>query len=364
MTPLAADALARLRAALPPLPADAELILRPGEPSPTATVRVPGAAPRVFAFAAISADDGDAPLCELRPGDDHGLAGAALLASDAALRAHMQPLVGAIASAQLVAWRPGRRAVVRIVAANGTNHWLKLLDRKNWRRAHSAFAAVGAALPPLALQLPTALLDDVHGYLAADAAGTPLRTLLAGEHELPWTTIARSVLALADTPVVGELPTFDFERARAASLGALQQGGETAPALAALAATVRQLPAPSQPTACGLVHGDLHDKQLFVAGDRTAAIDLEGMARGDARFDVANLVEHVRLRDLQQHGDDRGRAEQLLARCGHAADDRGVSAFRALVRARLCGVYALRPRWHALVDRLTEETRLLMERLS
>lgn len=363
MKPLAADAFARLCAALPPLPADAELILRPGEPSPTATVRAPGAAPRVFAFAATSADDGDASVCEQLPGDDRGLAGAGLLASDAALAARLQPLVGAIASAQLVAWRPGRRAVVRVVAADGTRHWLKLLDRKNWRRARSAFAAVGAALPPLLLQLPTALLDDVHGYLAADAAGTPLRTLLAGDHELPWTTIARSVLALAYTPVVGELPTFDFERARAASLGALQQGGEATPELSALAAAVQHLPAPAPPPALGLVHGDLHDKQLFVAGDRAAAIDLEGMARGDARFDVANLVEHVRLRDLQQHGDDRGRAEQLLARCGHAADDRGVRAFRALVRARLCGVYALRPRWHALVDRLTEESRLLMERL-
>ena len=59
-----------------------------------------------------------------------------------------------------------------------------------------------------------------------------------------------------------------------------------------------------------------------------------------------------------------GRAEQLLARCGHADDDRGVRAFRALVRARLCGVYALRPRWHSLVDQLTEESRTLMERLS
>lgn len=363
MKPLAADAFARLCAALPPLPADAELILRPGEPSPTATVRAPGAAPRVFAFAATSADDGDAAVCEQLPGDDRGLAGAGLLASDAALAARLQPLVGAIASAQLVAWRPGRRAVVRVVAADGTRHWLKLLDRKNWRRARSAFAAVGTALPPLVLQLPTALLDDVHGYLAADAAGTPLRTLLAGDHELPWTTIARSVLALAYTPVVGELPTFDFERARAASLGALQQGGEATPKLSALAAAVQHLPAPAPPPALGLVHGDLHDKQLFVAGDRAAAIDLEGMARGDARFDVANLVEHVRLRDLQQHGDDRGRAEQLLARCGHAADDRGVRAFRALVRARLCGVYALRPRWHALVDRLAEESRLLMERL-
>ena len=43
--------LARLVAALPPLPADAELILRAGEPLPTATVRTTRAPPRVFAFA-------------------------------------------------------------------------------------------------------------------------------------------------------------------------------------------------------------------------------------------------------------------------------------------------------------------------
>lgn len=361
MSRLATAELARLVAALPPLPADAELILRAGEPMPTATVRTTSAPPRVFAFADHASGT---VVHEQRPGDDSGLAGAALLADPTALAARLRSLVGDVVDARLVAWRPARRAVVRITTAAGGTHWLKLLDRKNWRRARTAFAAVGTALAPLSLQLPTALLDDVHGYLAADANGTPLRTLLAGDGELPWTTIARGVLALAYTPVHGELPAFDFERARRATLAALTTDAEPASPLTALATATSRLPAPAAPAAPGLVHGDLHDKQLFVAGERIAAIDLEGMAHGDPRFDVANLAEHVRLRDLQQHGSDRGRAERLLAHCGHAADDAGVLAYRALVRARLCGVYALRPRWQWLVDRLAHESRSLMETLS
>ena len=56
----------------------------------------------------------------------------------------------------------------------------------------------------------------------------------------PWADLGQGILDRTTffhhatyTPVHGELPAFDFERARAASLGALRQGSEATPALAA-----------------------------------------------------------------------------------------------------------------------------------
>lgn len=350
-------AFERLLRALPTIPQGTELILRPGESTSTATLRCDGAPPRVFATAADMVQ-------ELHPNADGALPGAAVLADAEALATLLSAHVGAVTAADVVAWRPGRRAVVRITGADGHVQWLKLLDRKTWRRARTAFVVVRSALAPIRLMTPIALFDDVCGYLAPSAPGVSLRSLLAADAELPWTTIARSVLALGYTQQDGELPTFDFERARASTIAGLRQGEHLRPELADLIDAVAGLTAPEPPTRPGFVHGDLHDKQLFLSEHGTAVIDLEGMARGDVRLDVANLAEHLRLRDLQQLGHDRGLGDQLLARCGHAADDRAVRAFRALVRARLCGVYALRPRWRALVGHLHLETSQLLEGLS
>ncbi|MCU0863438.1 MAG: aminoglycoside phosphotransferase family protein [Planctomycetes bacterium] len=347
--------LHELLRALPALEADTELILRPVAAGATATLRRTGAPPRIFTLTDAGA------LHELSPALDQDLPGAALLADPTALARHLEPHLGALSTARLCAWRPGRRAVLQLRTADGTEHWLKLLDRKSFRRASAAFAAVGEPLGEMRLQTPHLLLPSSCGYVAAAADGTPLRTLLAGADAPPLTMLARALVALPFTAVHGELPIVDFERVRAASLQGLAQGALLRPELQSLAAAIAELPAPRPPARTGFVHGDLHDKQLFLAEDRATLIDLEGMAVGDPRFDLANLVEHVRLRDLQQHGADSGLAEALLARCGITAEDSAVRAFRALVRARLCGVYALRPRWRELVARLQLEAMQLME---
>ena len=340
--------------ALPTLAPNVELILRPTADGATATIRDDGRPPRIFAT-----DGGE--VHELLPADDRELPGAALLTEPDALAAVLAPRLGAIASSRLCAWRPGRRAVIRVELVSGAVHWLKLLDRKTWRRASKAFAAVGETLGEMRLMTPHTLLPELCGYVAAEATGTPLRTLLARDQAPPLTILARALLALPFTATDGTLPSHDFERARTAALQSLEQGVLLKPGLTALAAAIAELPAPTPPRQPGFVHGDLHDKQLFVADGHATLIDLEGMAFGDPRFDLANLVEHVRLRELQQRGTDSGLGDALLARCGATAEDPAMRAFRAVVRARLCGVYALRPRWRQLVDTLQLETLQLME---
>jgi len=55
-------------------------------------------------------------------------------------------------------------------------------------------------------------------------------------------------------------------------------------------------PSESEPA---MVHGDLHDKNVFVHGHRLGLIDLDGLGIGTPEDDVANLGIHLQLRALQ-----------------------------------------------------------------
>lgn len=344
-----------LLAALPTLDAGTELIVRPGDDA-TATLRAEGLPPRVFARR-------DGEVVELCPAEDAGLPGRELLADRAELQRVLREHTGTIAEARLVAWRPGRRAVVRVGAADGSVHWLKLLDQRGHRRARRAFAALGESVAPTTLLLPSAELPQHCAFLAPNAPGRSLRTMLAAGDAVALASVARHLAALARTEIRGEVPTIDFARARAAAVDMLAKAAAVRGDLHDVAAAIGSLPAIAPPREPRFVHGDLHDKQLFLDGGRAFLIDLEGLGAGDARFDATNLAEHVRLRELQQGGTDSGLADMVLAGCGIEAGDPEANAFRLVVRARLCGVYALRPRWRALVDRLTRETKNLSERL-
>lgn len=344
---------ARLLAGLPTDPG-AELILRHDGERATATLRHDGRQPRVF----VATDNSPH---ELLPSTDAGLPGHLLLAEPATLATAIEPHLGPMASARIVAWRPGRRAVVQVALKSGAVAWLKLLDRKTWKRANRVFDAVAEAMPPMRLCLPQHRFPEFCGYLAAAAPGTSLRTLLAQGNAPPLTVLTRSLLALGYTRTHGDLPVIDFASVRAASLGMLTKGAVLRADLDTIAAHLTDLPQPPSLAQPSLVHGDLHDKQLFVDDHGTSLIDLEGLALGDGRFDLANLAEHIRLRDLQQHGCDQGLADAVLARCGMHPEAPATRAFRAVVRARLCGVYALRPRWNELVTRLRSETLTLLE---
>jgi hypothetical protein len=351
----AASQFEALLAQLPSEPG-AELILRADGERATATLRPIAGPPRVFVRES-------GLLVELCAAADEQLPGHRLLAEPQLLATALASQLGTVANVRLVAWRPGRRAVLRIVLGSGRVVWCKLLDRKSWRRAMRAFAAMRVALAPLHLCLPELLLEDYCAYLAPNAPGDSLRALLAEGRLPPVTHIARGLMALAYTHGDDELPVLDFAAVRKATTAMLQKGAAQHGDLHELAAKVATLPDIEGNRATAFVHGDLHDKQIFVDDDRISLIDLEGVSIGDARFDLANLAEHIRLRDLQQTGRDQGFADVLLARCGMTPDAHATRAFRCMVRARLCGVYALRPRWTTLVTQLRSESLTLLDEL-
>ena len=336
--------LMRLMAALPKPGIDEELILRPDGDEPLAMWRKSGEPPRAFVL------DGDAAK-ELLPEDDPSLPAAKRFGKKSRMIRALEPSLGAVEEPRLVAWRPAKRAVVRVRRGEEAL-FVKFLDKKTYRRAAKVFAALPEPVLPMRFARATTLIDDECAYVATAAPGVCLRDILARGETPPWDLLDRSIRALAATPTHDEMPTIDFTTARDAGVRMLQKASVLLPELADRAQRLESVAAPST-TRSGFVHGDFHDRQIFFTKDSASLIDLETVGRGDPTFDLVNMAEQLRLRSLQQAGADDATGTALLDRHGVDADVRarwGVS-----VRARLCGVYALRPKWDALMRRLLAE---------
>lgn len=345
--------LAQLNAAAPALLPGDELILLPDPNEPVALLRHAGAPPTAFAFR-------DGVPVPLDPAADAKIPGAALLADPMELRQRLRPFIEGATDVRVVAWRPGKRVVVRLTDAEGKVHWLKLLTARGYLKAEATHAAIEEVPAPVKLLLPAHLLPDISGFLMPSAAGTSLNALLTADQPPPIGLLADAVCALATTKVRSGLPVYSFEHARAATIAMLEKAGGFEPECLKLIEPVHDVVAPAPLPVLAFVHGDLHDKQIFFAEDSASVIDLESMGVGDARFDVLNLIEHLRLRDLQQLGTESGVSEMVLSELGFDAGARGTQVFRAVVRARLAGVYALRPRWAGLAAQLRTEARALL----
>ena len=193
------DSIARLLAALPPMKSDTELILRPGKGNTVAMLRPTDSAPRAFA----ATDDA---VIELQPHEDPKLPAAPLLADERKLALALEPYLGKIGDPRLIAWRPRRRAVVRL-ARGAETLFVKFLDAKAYRRATAVFSALADAPTPLRFARPIALIDDLQAYVAGTAPGRSLREHLAAGLSPDWKLVdsngkGRSLTDFRGRPVV------------------------------------------------------------------------------------------------------------------------------------------------------------------
>ena len=178
-------------------------------------------------------------------------------------------------------------------------------------------------------------------------------------------TLASGVrlLGAIDVP---EMPLHTLEDERTATLNMLNRGIEIVPELAELVDQVQSLPTPREARR-GVVHRDLHDKQVFISGNEIHLIDLDGVGAGDPSIDVVNLAEHLRLRSLQYpHSRDwiRKLREDFLDLMDIDREEYRVQFLTALTGSRLAGVYALRPLQHGLARRLVKRARIKLEALT
>ena len=107
-----------------------------------------------------------------------------------------------------------------------------------------------------------------------------------------------------------------------------------------------------EPSGRATIHGDLHDKQLFLLRDGgVAMIDLDTLGPGDPAIDFANLAVHIEMRALQGRLPPARAGElarELVRVCGP------LDLLRRATWLRLACVYAFRPGHRALPALIVE----------
>ena len=243
----------------------------------------------------------------LHPADPHlpALAPAAFGHAAAALLARLG--IGAVDTPALVAYRPGRRAVVRVTTTEGAA-WIKIVRPSRVQRiveTHTRLGGGGVPVPEVRGWASEGLIviDDAHGVAAQHVRWDPDRLLDSVDGLRA--TLAETRLGVSVQGAATRLPWYasrltpsdgEIER-RAASL------------IARLQAELSSL-VPVEAT----VHGDLHFGQLFLdAGDAIAAvIDVDTAGRGDPAEDTAAFIAHAAASALITSTDEgRERVWQL-----------------------------------------------------
>ena len=276
--------------------------------------------------------------CERMLAESEALLALARVRGDAALPGSGAATAGAV----VVAHRAGRRAVLRTDAG-----FVKLT------RA-SRFAGVAARAERVTglttLRSPRILRrNDERATLILEEVG--VRTLLEAGRELGeedfravWRTVGAGLTELARLDPAG-LPRHGVDDELAAIRRALEGAGLRTPAEYARVERGLRSGAGEE----GVLHRDLHDKQLLLPETGIAPvglIDVDTLAVGERALDVANLLVHLELREVQgvlPEGRARLGAAALREAIGGGELWERVPAYAAATRLRLAGVYAARP---------------------
>ena len=115
-----------------------------------------------------------------------------------------------------------------------------------------------------------------------------------------------------------------------------------------------------RPSGLSLTHRDLHDGQLLLGEQRIGLLDFDLLCLADSALDVANLTAHLRLRAIQGLcGATEASVEHLSVALLEGLDRSQEDGFLESLRfyqatsfLRLSLVYFLRPRWQEAVPPL------------
>lgn len=102
-----------------------------------------------------------------------------------------------------------------------------------------------------------------------------------------------------------------------------------------------------------IAHRDLHDKQILLLPEQPPGlIDFDTIAMAHPALDLANLLAHLELRQLQGYAGAApigAIAAALVAGYGDLPPGGALQAYLDSARLRLACVYAFRPRWHGII---------------
>ena len=190
-------------------------------------------------------------------------------------------------TSRLVAYRPGRRAVLRLERA-GSTLYVKVVRPGEAHALHERHRLLHPAVP-----VPQSLgYDPALGLVVLQALdGELLRAALRGRELLPEPATLLAVLDALPAPAAG-MSAHGWGAARfQALLAAIRPSwaGELADLTAELDQAERALADPLVP-----VHGDFHEAQLLVAGgDVVGLLDVDTFGIGRRVDDLATMVGHL-----------------------------------------------------------------------
>ncbi|MCL3777092.1 MULTISPECIES: phosphotransferase [unclassified Actinomyces] len=208
--------------------------------------------------------------------------------------------LGSPVRATMVAYRPTRRAVVRVTYRDGSTSYAKVL-----RPAVSgSFAQRHRMLRAAGVPAPEVLRDDPDGLVLLSAGqGVALSGLLSrGMDTAQAQRVLSSLTALLDSLPQSALalerhPAWS-ERARHYAHAAATVLPEHATRARAVAEGVEQLMAVSDPGPVVPVHGDFYEANVLMEGEGvTSLLDVDSLGPGHRVDDLACLLGHVSVLD-------------------------------------------------------------------
>ncbi|MGH1489586.1 MAG: phosphotransferase family protein [Acidimicrobiales bacterium] len=206
-------------------------------------------------------------------------------------------LAVALRSGRLVAYRAGRRAVVRSQPSQTKpGSFIKVVRPSRVDgvvRTHQRLFA--ANLPAM---IPRVLQFDDDGRIGLEALPGPsvhdlFRSTSHREPSIPVEQIAEALSCVHRIEPEGNPRPDDPPEKWVAMVGRAEPN--MIEPLQEVASQLPSLPA-AEPA---VIHGDLHDKNILLGERSIALIDLDGVKTGAAEDELANLGVHLQLRCLQ-----------------------------------------------------------------
>ncbi|WP_306232242.1 phosphotransferase [Agrococcus beijingensis] len=256
--------------------------------------------------------------------------------------------------ARVLAYRPGRRAVVRLTQ-HGVHLFVKVVrpgEAEELVAIHEACRAAGVPAPEVAHWSPSGVV------VVRDAVGTPGPVVAA---RMPAAELLDAVDALREALLgvrtrriarasVGVRLDWHVERLAA---GLPERAADVRALLPGLLANVRRVGPPQ------VIHGDLHIGQIFCTdGAVSSVIDVDTTGLGDPSDDCAAFVGHAIASAVRN--EVAGRSADAAVLQGIA----GAAAERWLVDAHTTALTTLHLLGHAIriVDRNPAAAHLLLDR--
>ena len=208
--------------------------------------------------------------------------------------------IGAKVKATMVAYRPTRRAVVRVTWPDGSTAFAKVLRPPQ----AAALAQRHRMLSLSGVPAPQVLREDVDGLvMLSTGQGTSLSGLLAqGMEPTQATRVFNALAATLDALPADALPLPRHpawaERARHYAHAAATVLPEHASRARAVALGVEELLAGSDPGPVVPTHGDFYEANVLMDGeDVSCVLDVDSLGPGYRVDDYACLLGHVSVLD-------------------------------------------------------------------